>query len=249
MTSIDKESFNDFIEHLHFSNIPYRYEKCGTSMKVKSSEGDYQCTSSSIPRTQLWFISKVKKHIMSKKIKKDKTSKSSVSYFEYSNFKKSKEFKKVFEVDISNAYWRTAYNLGFISESIYHEGNTLDKVTRLAALGALARNPTKVNFDGKREKITENKPDKKTSFIWFQIAKKIGDIMKEARILLGSDFIFFWVDGIYFKKEKNIKFVQSLIDFYNYQSKVKKIKKIKIDLNTRQLFVHEHKKKTRPFYL
>ena len=41
--------------------------------------------------------------------------------------------------------------------------------------------------------------------------------MDEISIAIGKDFIFYWVDGIYFKNEKNKEIIQNILNNYNYK--------------------------------
>jgi hypothetical protein len=58
-------------------------------------------------------------------------------------------------------------------------------------------------------------PDQRNIFLF--CCYEIGRIMDEISIAIGKDFIFYWVDGIYFKNEKNKEIIQNILNNYNYK--------------------------------
>lgn len=237
MLHVDKSSFSTMLNYLIEEKIPFEFEKCGYSMKIISREGDYYTTSSSLPMNELWFVNKVKKHVLGNKIKFEKINREKINYCQYSSLLKKTHINNVFEIDIKNAYWKTALNLGFIDESIYDEGLKMDKVTRLASLGSLAKNPIVIKNNGKTEKIMNTK-EADSAFLWYKIAQHVGMIMKEIQQALKSEFIFMWVDGIYFKGNHNIKIVQDILKGYDYSSKLRNLN-IKPSIKEGRLYIYE----------
>lgn len=111
--------------------------------------------------------------------------------------------KNVYEADISHAYYRAAYVMGFISKSLYMEIiKTMTKEDRLRLLGCIATVKIKRCFE-MGEEITEPVITKSEICrkAWFKICHYIDTALLELKGALGKDFLFYWVDGIYFKYE------------------------------------------------
>ena len=73
--------------------------------------------------------------------------------------------------------------------------------------------------------------------IYKNICKETGNIMTEVAEAIGDYFIFYWVDGIYFKKEPKIpenylnpsvQVVEYIFNKYNLDFKIKNIDKLLI---------------------
>lgn len=139
------------------------------------------------------------------------------------------KFDNVCEVDIDQAYWETAYQLGIISDDIYLRGSkgNISKKARLTALGSLAKKVYSYTFKG--DKIINSEVDKDPLLenLWFTICKRVSDVMHKVIESLGSDFIFYWVDGIYFNNTpENIGKAMNIFIENGYNSKFKKVNQI-----------------------
>ena len=152
-----------------------------------------------------------------------------VHYVKVAQVPMFKKFENVCEVDIDQAYWETAYQLGIISDDIYVKGSkgNISKKARLTALGSLAKKKYNYHFKGdkllnmtvEKEELLEN--------LWFTICKRVSDVMNKVIEILNGDFIFYWVDGIYFHNTpENVSKVMSVFIDFGYNSKFKKINQI-----------------------
>ena len=112
--------------------------------------------------------------------------------------------KDVLNIDISSAYPHAIYNAGLITQETFEYLNTLKKGEKLPALGMLASAHTKLFYEkGKVVKyIAHREP---TAQIFYCLIQEINDLMEECKWVLGSDYIFHWVDGVFFKKSTSVK--------------------------------------------
>lgn len=193
---------------LHKQSMSYTLVVGGSSYTLDSPLfKDKAFSRSNLTNQDLVFIKKVKRHVLKNKIYVnflDQYFPSDISYMDVNPNLQNQKFPNAIEIDVNEAYWKTAYILGIIDEAIYEEGKKgkLGKYTRLVALGALAKRVTKfVYVDGKfshkeevRSELTEN--------VWYSICKRLSDVMQGAKKILGDDYLFYWVDGIYFINTK-----------------------------------------------
>jgi hypothetical protein len=152
-----------------------------------------------------------------------------VHYVKVARVPMFQKFENVCEVDIDQAYWETAYQLGIISDEIYFKGSkgNISKKARLTALGSLAKK--KYNYHFKGDKLLEMTVDKEELLenLWFTICKRVSDVMNKVIDALNGDFVFYWVDGIYFKNTpENVAIAMNLFIEFGYNSKFKKINQI-----------------------
>lgn len=119
----------------------------------------------------------------------------------------------VYEADISHAYYRAAYVMKFISKALYLEIiKNLTKHDRLRLLGCIATIKITTRY---YKGVPELKPLIVSSDVlrsaWFKICHYIDSALIELKNVIGKDFLFYWVDGIYFR------YTESKDDFKNSQ--------------------------------
>lgn len=140
------------------------------------------------------------------------------------------ELANIYEADISHAYYRAAYVLGFISFDLYREIITkLTKQDRLTLLGCIATNKIISIYRGGLQHASP--PPKKDELLreaWFKICSYVDSALCELKDLLGHDFLFYWVDGIYFRFNQQydmygmqfLKHIRKIQDKYNVEFKL-----------------------------
>jgi len=134
---------------------------------------------------------------------------------EYANSFNPDLFDKVTGTDLNHAYWRIAYNIGIISELTYLKG--LDdkfKSVRLAALSTLGAD--------KKYRIIKNgeltseykviKGDEELQIVYKFIRYTCYKYMAQVKRKLGSDFLCYKTDAIYYIDTKENR--KTVRDFF-----------------------------------
>lgn len=255
MKLFNKEEFRDFKKFLKNNNIPYDLEQSGRSFTLRSRVGDCKYLMAKLPPHQLGFINRVKNHIKkvikgkrnfwkNKNIQNDATfkikysedGKTNIAYSRCADkLEVGKEFNNIYEIDIKSAYWTVANRWGLLTRELFLEGKRRKKMLRLIALGSLAKRKYKFKYIPKEKKqvLKSIKFNKTTKKVWDNICGVVGKSILDVKDNLPTkDFIFFWVDGIYFKGEHNIEKVLKTFLKHGFRCKVKKIYKIKIEVDT-----------------
>ena len=134
-----------------------------------------------------------------------------IGYYLFSNkIHKAQEtgrevFDDAMEFDIVKAYYMAAYNLGYISMDFFLKCIELPKVTRLRLIGSIATSKTIFKYEnGKLTGKPEIKENEDLRKAWFHICKYVDEAMRNLAKLLGNDFLFYWVDGLYCLANPNI---------------------------------------------
>lgn len=206
---------------------PFVLTKSGNTYSLDSAMFKQNAVRGGFTPDDLNFIKRVKKYIIDndipdKFVEVDYLDKP-IHYIAVSVRDSGVVLEDLLEIDINGAYWETAYILGVISKSIYERGKEVDKKVRLAALGSLAKKKDVWIYDGKKMR-REVIRSYQTENIWFAICKRVSDVMQEAVKLIGKDFVFYWVDGIYIHNDKSLLgSLISLFASYGYETKVKGI--------------------------
>lgn len=158
-----------------------------------------------------------------------------VTYFDFSNTVKDIELDsgtmysldKVCEVDITKAYYYTAHKLGYISTEFFNMCLDLPKPKRLRLIGSIATKKKIEVWEGGQMVEYFSKTDEKLRQCWFNIIRYTDNVMKEVKNKLDDDFIFYWVDGIYFKdRGYNVQIAKSIFEKFDFSVTYEKLQKI-----------------------
>lgn len=140
-------------------------------------------------------------------------------YFDSRDYIEPFNSERVINIDIKNAYPQTMFNEGFIDKELFDYMNTLKKKDKLASLGMLATKKVILKYH-KGNIYDSDLIENKYRPIFFLLVKTIDQIMQICKQIAGDYFIFYWVDGIYFRENtpeyilsEILEFIQSL----NYQ--------------------------------
>lgn len=178
-----------------------------------------------------------------------------VKYFSYNpKLKAGDTYTGILNIDLTGAYWETAYQLKLIDENLYQRGLKVDKFVRLAAIGSLAKKKYIYEFDGKKQFLKEVVHQELTEKLWDVICHHVGVVLQDAAKAAGKDFIFFWVDGINIKSEAAQK-VKQCFKKHGYRftidTNIKEIqvteKKIYVHLKKPELFTVDGETKEKTF--
>lgn len=256
-------TIHDKALYLHEIGEPFVLKKINSTFTL---ECEYFGNSSSrasqkLTGKELAFIKKVKKYIRDNDIDLKFLEKNyfpnDIQYVKIKKHPKDYYFKDCIEIDIDQAYWITAYQLGVISKEIYEQGSkekgNISKLARLVSLGSLAKKTSIYYFDGKRLRKETERSDE-TENIWYSICKRLSDAMVEASKIAKEDFYLYWVDGIYVKNNPDtVNNVISVFEKYGYNVKTKNSLEIRYD--EERVYVEDinaspdKKKKIRPFFI
>lgn len=96
-------------------------------------------------------------------------------------------------VDVSCAYWRTAFNMGVINRELFERWRK-DKYIRNAAIGALASKSVYYSYDPETDtREFEGIERESTANVYYHIVNDVGQKMQD----LQQEGFFYWVDCIY----------------------------------------------------
>jgi hypothetical protein len=102
-------------------------------------------------------------------------------------------------LDLKSAYATILNNENFISNETFKYLSNLDKLDRLAAVGMIASKKEIFNYDKKGNLISNETVKNPLSDFFFYCVQKTEFIISDIRQqILQEDFLFSWVDGIYY---------------------------------------------------
>lgn len=116
---------------------------------------------------------------------------------------------EVWNIDIKSAYATCLFNNKLIEGETLSYLQGLKKHERLPSVGMLAKSHIKYFYnEGRCYDVQSHREP--TSQIFFFLIHEIDRIMREIKWILGDYFLYYWVDGVFFKKETPLKRIQEV---------------------------------------
>ena len=120
----------------------------------------------------------------------------------YANSRKYTDlsYPSVLNIDINSAYASCLLINDLITKKTFDYLKGLKKEERLPCVGMLAQSNT--TFFYERGKCIEMVPFRAPTYqVFYYLISEINYLMNDIEFELGNDFIFYWVDGVFFKPE------------------------------------------------
>jgi hypothetical protein len=178
---------------------------------------------------ELGFLNKVLKYVQthSAGINVDRKN---IHYIKQGKLKLNRVYtSKIYEIDLNSAYWNFAYKSNYISKQIYEDGLKVSKVCRLVSLGNLAKTTTVLSFDGDNYKHEGVIKSESTEGVFFDVSKQTDDVMNMLRVIANKNFMFYWVDAIFFQTDDTKNDIIEYLQDLNIPYKIKVINKVKLE--------------------
>lgn len=176
------------------------------------------------------------------------------------------KIKNVWEADITKAYYKTALNLNLITEEFYNKCLQIPKNDRLRLIGSIATFKTIQYYEAGilNEDATEIIENEDLREAWFKICSYVDEAMQLFKAALKDNFLFYWVDGIYFRGfdtvedfvkkagfDNNIDFIfAELAKHYNFEWKLQQLQSFELlnKGNCLEINITDSKGRKKPFY-
>lgn len=242
MAQIKIKSYSGLIDGLKVNELPFEIEGTTFTKRVNCLHGLFKYSfRSGIKMHEIYFIKKVNDYVemqiklnsllfaagieKTRYIQPVKTEK--IYYTKRGVFKSKRFTKELYEIDLTAAYWSLAHRENLISEELYTEGLTLSKTIRLVSLGALAKRILLMKFDGQQYTDIKQAPLHIKSNVFFKVAQLTDFYLKSAFLMAGNDALFYWVDALFLRTEKQFKRASEYFENNGLQFKFYLIDEIK----------------------
>jgi hypothetical protein len=215
----------DFYQKL---GLPFIVERCGNSNRLKFGGQEFyyyaavkrntetgEIEQNKMPISQIHFISEVKSYITKNNlheiVPKNYKDINDIRFIGWNQKRKTGDaYNDCYCVDISGAYWNSAYMQGYINKTLYDKGQTVDKRIRLACLGTFA----KVSYIWKcdnGEMILDDLKRPTHPQVFFNCANHIYLLMNECKNAVEDDFLFFWTDCINVRTKESLTVCENIL--------------------------------------
>lgn len=127
----------------------------------------------------------------------------SLVYFQH-NFKGNIYIDEVTNIDLKSAYATILFNDGFINKDTFEYILKSRKPERLASVGMLASRKKIFTFKGGAPIDEQEIISDKAGFFYYAV-KRTSEIMADLKEVCRQNYLYTWVDGIYFHPNKKMQ--------------------------------------------
>lgn len=189
-------SADSYINSLVESGTPHIMTVTGGSTTVKIDDGPALVFSSvDLTPYELGFIGMVKREVISAAENLRLPERKPTFYHIYP-FRPAGGPHTLTEVDISSAYWDTAFREGLLSPRVFEAGERVRKPVRLIALGAAAAVRRTFIFDGKEYTDATEETNEWGRRAYFYVASKVSGLCRQVCDTIPGAAVLYWVDAV-----------------------------------------------------
>ncbi len=239
---------SEYREKLIKLKIPHIVSLTSSSCSIKHNDRKVIFSNGDLKKPEMILQQQLKREIKNNFDKLNRLQKNKITgthkpnYFKFDQSLREMEisdgeilcFENVYAIDITKAYYYCAFNSGLLSESFFKRTLAIPKFMRLRLLGSIATLKHIYNYNAKGELVSvDTKYNKLNRKIWDYIVNEIDTVIQKCADALQKQFLFYWVDGIFFKERDfhnklSQNLVTHLLEKNNYKYTVKKLDKIEL---------------------
>ena len=241
--SMPLQQIIDFAKDQHEGN--FKLKISNYSANLKAGEHNYLFSDDIVDTKAFRYYQKMKKELAGE----IREIPQNVKYHDFTGLVKSEEvIEDLICIDISSAYLTVLKNEKVISDKTFNWINSTStknkkaKTARLKSVGMFAKNPMSLIFE-KGEIVNFEQNRDPFAWVFFLACQKTGEAMEICKKELGDDFLFYWVDGIFFRNNKEkIPKILEILSTLGFKSKLENTRNLRKSEKT-LLFEKEGKEK------
>ena len=261
----EQKDYKKFRNHLIELKKDFTLKQTLRTVKIELDDENYLFSDTKMTIPEMILQKKMKKEVEGVYVEDNPTLPSYVpKYYSFSPTLKNIEdysgtyhsYNNICEFDITSAYYKTALNLGYISEEFYRECIDLPKAWRLRLIGSIATAKDVFTYEQGElvgHEVIKNEKNRKA---WSNIVNAVDNCMQSVKEIIGDDFLFYWVDGIFMTTENNtklelIKLANIIFKRCGYDFGITDIPKMEvINVNgSSQIMIHMENGKRKPYFV
>ncbi len=204
------KSYRDYIKSLR---LPYLIERSNYTLKMTCNNINISFLETQQPNIVFAAYNKIKSNIVSRKLEPPDIEIDEIAYFNFNIPDKllNEPFPVIYNVDIKSAYSSILEREEIILPDTAALIKRIPKLNRLVSVGMLASKKNIETYSETGDLIDFWTNKNPLANFFFLCVKKTGDIISSCEKEIGKDFIFSWVDGIYFFTESSQKKISQVL--------------------------------------
>lgn len=227
---------SDALEFFRDTESTFTVVATGYTSKVILPDGRRFLFADNAIRPHLFPIARALKEEVLPKV--PEVDEKSIAYYSFGGIERATLPVSAWCVDLSSAYTFALFNLGLIAETTLRTLTALEKDERLRVVGMLATTKTTISYQHGHtiDVSVEHSP---TRGAFFSACAEVARLMQEAS--KHPDFLFYWVDGIFFGKE--VPEVPEYFTQSGYPSKIETVSSLRLSPSGKHLFFEKEGKR------
>lgn len=197
-----EDNYIKYLELCKASKMPFIIEQSNYTLKIQSEFINVQFMQNMMSKRAFIAYQKIKSDISKSGLVPPEIDRRELKYYKFEIPNRLKQSSKtIYNIDIKSAYATVLKNHLIISPKTFAYLSSLHKQDRLASVGMLAGRKNIFEYtNGGELKSYSKKENELANFFYFAVLQT-QYIMQGIQSLLGRDFLFYWVDGVYFENE------------------------------------------------
>jgi hypothetical protein len=226
----DETNFNEHLKVAQSLRKGYEIHRSNYTAEIKSPYVNVSFIQAMQTERAMIAAACIRKDVLASGSETPAIDQRDLTYFSFApNEILSKVKETVYLIDIKQAYATVLRNKQLITEKTAKFVQGLEKKDRLAAVGMLAANKYIYKFDENNELLNPIiNVKKKTAPFFYLCIKEVSEVMDRIKLALGKDFIFYWVDGIYFNNKKHAQEIGRILTEANFNYTFEELKNFRI---------------------
>jgi len=221
------KSVNYFIEIYHKMGIDFSLKHGTYTTTIETMLGKQKFVTNKYSNRVFVAANMIKKDVINS-VKGQRIISGTYKKTNYANSRKYTDlsFPEVLNIDLNSAYASCLLINDLITQKTFDYLKGLKKEERLPCVGMLAQSNTTFIYEG--GKCVDMKPFRAPTYqVFYYLISEINYLMNDIQFELGNDFIFYWVDGVFFMpdtKPSKIRNVENMVQELGYSFKYEEVK-------------------------
>ena len=196
-------NYRTYLQMIIKTGKPYKLIQSNYCLEIESEVINIKFIERELSQKAFIGGAKIKKDIRASNVEYPEIDKNTLEYFDFADVEKLKKTgENIFNIDLKSAYARVLLNHNLITENTFFYLQHIPKEDRLASAGMLASRKD-IYYKVGRELIKKETINSNTENYFFMCVKHVAEIMREIKKILAEDFVYSWVDGVFFENKKN----------------------------------------------
>lgn len=213
-----KTNYKAYIDLLKSLNCPYIITRSNYTLKIESSFCNVYFYQTPQSKRAFSAANMIKSDIKKSGVLMPEINKRDLKYFKFTQHELLMQTvgEEVHNIDIKSAYANVLNNAGLLSERTFKFISSIPKSDRLAAVGMMASRKDVFSYDSFDGEPVHTKIIAPTENWFYMCVLEVQNIMQDIAAMIGSDFVFYWVDGIFYKNGKHTEKIKEYLTNKGY---------------------------------
>ena len=222
------DQYHEWYKQLKEQKATFTCQETSYTKRIKTGKNQVLFSDSPINPIELKLMNMIRSSANEFDVPEMEEAPTQIEFYKFYDFKNTPSFEGV-KIDLTQAYWQAAINLGLVTPDIqafFIENRKrigdekMIKMARLRALGSLATKKTVKTYEEgvlMDEKLIVNEPHRQ---LYLYICEKVAEVMHDIACEFMEHVRYYYWDCVFLENTVDIESVQKRINDLGYESKI-----------------------------